>query len=59
MNEALRGIQKNRDYHARQLEENNAQIQRHKDSIRILTECNEKEERLVREYDEILAKLKD
>ncbi|MET3697412.1 hypothetical protein SAMN05877753_1068 [Bacillus oleivorans] len=58
MNEAIREIEKDRDYHQRQLEENKRKIEQYKDSIRILEECNVKEERLLKQYNAVLEKLK-
>lgn len=54
MSGALQRIIKDRDYHIRQIEENNIKIQRSKESIQSLEECNVKEQQLVEEYNRII-----
>lgn len=54
MNEALKRITKDRDYHLKQIEENIMKIQQKKESIESLEACNEKELQLVKEYNAIL-----
>ncbi|WP_243299109.1 hypothetical protein [Bacillus litorisediminis] len=58
MNEAIKEIEKDRDYHLRQFEENKRKIEQYKDSIRILEEANIKEERLLKQFNEVLDKIK-
>ncbi len=50
----LERIKKDRDYHLRQIEENNRKMQLAQESIEALKECNIKEQRLVEEYDRII-----
>ncbi len=58
VNEAIKEIEKDRDYHLRQFEENKRKIEQYKDSIRILEEANIKEERLLKQFNEVLDKIK-
>ena len=57
MQEALKRIIKERNYHNRQIEENLAKIQTKKESIQALEEYTQKEIQIVNEYDEIIALL--
>lgn len=59
MQEALKRIIKERNYHNRQIEENLAKIQTKKESIASLEEYTKKEVQIVNEYDEIIALLQD
>lgn len=59
MQEALKRIIKERNYHNRQIEENLAKIQHKKESIQALEEFTKKEIDIVNEYDEIIALLQD
>lgn len=59
MQEALKRIIKERNYHNRQIEENLEKIQHKKESIQSLEEFTKKEIDIVNEYDEIIALLQD
>lgn len=55
--QALKRIIKDRDYHLKQIEENLLKIQSKYEGIQSLEECNEKERRLVEEYNVIIEKI--
>jgi hypothetical protein len=54
MNDALVRIIKDRDYHLKQLEENIDKIQRAKEKIESLEKCNEVEQQLIEQYNQII-----
>jgi hypothetical protein len=59
MNEALKRIIKDRDYHMKQIEENLMKIQQKYEAIQSLEESTERERQLVEEYNAIIEKLKE
>lgn len=54
MQEALKRIVKERNYHQKQVEENNLKIESCRERIKSLEDCNVKEQQLVEEYNRII-----